>query len=268
MKTFSLIVLVLVICWSCSQKTSDPFELVWSDEFDYNGLPDSTKWAYDTVGNSWGWGNRELQYYTVEKTENARVSNGTLKITARQQQNENLDYTSARLITKHKGDWLYGKFEVKAKLPEGRGLWPAIWMLPTDWQYGGWPQSGEIDIMENVGYDPDTIVASIHTASYNHKVGTQRNNKISIPDNRNKFHIYMLQWDENTIKVSVDRKVYFVFNKDANNPDIWPFDKRFHLLLNLAVGGDWGGMYGVDSLIFPATFEIDYVRVYQLKEKE
>lgn len=266
MRPLFLIFLITFISWSCSRKVSDKYELVWSDEFEYNGLPDSAKWSYDTVGNSWGWGNRELQYYTVEKTANAQVSDGTLKIKVQKEHVGNLNYTSARLITKYKGDWLYGKFEIRAKLPDGRGLWPAIWMLPTDWEYGGWPQSGEIDIMENVGFDPDTIVSSVHTASYNHKIGTQRNNKISVPDNRAKFHVYGIEWDENTVKGLIDNKVYFTFNKDANNPDVWPFDKRFHLLLNVAVGGDWGGLYGIDDAVFPATMEVDYVRVYQKKE--
>ena len=267
MKLFLLIFLIITICWSCSRKTPDKYELVWSDEFDYNGLPDSTKWSYDTVGNSWGWGNRELQYYTVGKMENAEVSKGTLKIKAQKQSCKNFSYTSARLITKYKGDWLYGKFEIRAKLPDGRGLWPAIWMLPTDWEYGGWPQSGEIDIMENVGFDPDTIVSSIHTASFNHKMGTQRNNKIAIPDNRSKFHIYAVKWDESTITCMIDNKVYFTYNKPSDNPNEWPFDKRFHLLLNIAVGGDWGGLFGIDDTAFPARMEVDYVRVYQKKDQ-
>ncbi|MBN1926312.1 MAG: glycoside hydrolase family 16 protein, partial [Prolixibacteraceae bacterium] len=162
---FVLICLGALLLITCNNKREKPahekYTLVWSDEFDYAGLPDSLKWSYDTVGNAWGWGNNELQYYTSARHENAIVSNGTLKITAIKEPYNKFAYTSARLITKGKGDWLYGRFEISAKLPDGRGLWPAIWMLPTDWEYGGWPESGEIDIMENVGYDPKTIVASV-----------------------------------------------------------------------------------------------------------
>ena len=144
------------------QKNSDPgkiptsseYKLVWSDEFNYSGLPDSKKWSYDTSGNASGWGNNEAQYYTNAQLKNAEVKDGCLHINAIKEDFEGKKYTSARLVTKSKGDWLYGKVEVRAKLPEGRGMWPAIWMLPTDWSYGGWPASGEIDIMENVGYDP------------------------------------------------------------------------------------------------------------------
>ncbi|HOO85779.1 MAG TPA: glycoside hydrolase family 16 protein [Prolixibacteraceae bacterium] len=259
-----LITLITLALWLFAGCTPpEKYELVWSDEFDYEGLPNPDKWSYDTVGNAWGWGNNELQYYTSGKIENAEVTNGTLKIKAQKENFEKWEYTSARLITKEKGDWLYGRFEIRAKLPDGRGLWPAIWMLPTDWEYGGWPQSGEIDIMENVGFDPFTIVSSIHTADYNHKMHTERNNKITLEDNRDVFHVYGVEWDETSIKGFVDDSIYFVFEKEADNPNVWPFDKRFHLLLNIAVGGDWGGAQGIDENIFPATMEIDYVRVYQ-----
>jgi beta-glucanase (GH16 family) len=127
------------------------YNLVWSDEFDYTGLPDTTKWSYDVGGS--GWGNQELQYYTYRRTDNARVEEGKLIIEAIKESYSGMNYTSARLVTKNQGDWLYGKIEVSAMLPKGRGTWPAIWMLPTDWEYGGWPSSGEIDIMEHVGYD-------------------------------------------------------------------------------------------------------------------
>ncbi|MDZ7636463.1 MAG: glycoside hydrolase family 16 protein [Bacteroidales bacterium] len=125
--------------------------LVWSDEFNYNGLPDASKWGFDTEGNAWKWGNNEAQYYTADRLKNAEVKERILHITAHKEDYEGLGYTSARLRTKGKGDWLYGRIEVKARIPDGRGMWPAIWMLPTDWEYGDWPKSGEIDIMENVG---------------------------------------------------------------------------------------------------------------------
>jgi len=150
------------------------YELVWSDEFNYSGLPDGSKWSYDTDGNAGGWGNNEAQFYTSGRLKNAEVKDGVLSINAIKEDYEGRKYTSARLVTRGKGDWLYGKVEVRAKLPDGRGMWPAIWILPTDWSYGGWPASGEIDIMENVGYDPFVIVASAHTQAYNHVQGTQK----------------------------------------------------------------------------------------------
>jgi beta-glucanase (GH16 family) len=165
-----------------SEPAGEKYELVWSDEFDYSGLPDSKKWSYDTEGNAYGWGNNEAQKYTKAKLKNSQVKDGFLTITAIKEDSEGKKYTSARLITKSKGDWLYGKIEVRAKLPEGRGMWPAIWMLPTKTPYGGWPACGEIDIMENVGYDPYVIVASAHTKAYNHSIGTHKNSKITIAD--------------------------------------------------------------------------------------
>ena len=248
------------------QAQGQSWQLVWSDEFDYEGEPDPRKWNYDTSGNANGWGNREAQWYTHSEKKNAWVSNGTLKIVARKEPCNGKQYTSARLTTKGKGDWLYGRFEIRAKLPTGVGTWPAIWMLPTDWEYGGWPASGEIDIMENVGYDPDTIVASAHTQKYNHANGTQKSARIACNDNYEQFHVYALEWDENEYRVYIDQQHYFTFRNEGTGPEAWPYDKRFHLLLNLAIGGNWGGQKGIDDNLFPHTFEIDYVRVYQHKQ--
>ena len=238
------------------------WELVWNDEFDYTGLPDSARWSYDTHGNSWGWGNNEQQHYTAANPENAYVSNGILSITALKKQTEDKPYSSARLITKEKGDWLYGRFEIRAKLPSARGTWPAIWMLPTDWEYGGWPASGEIDIMENVGYDPDTILATAHTQKYNHILGTQTSGKLAIPTCATQFHTYSLEWDEHEWRAYIDEMHYYTHKNEGDSAS-WPFDKRFHLILNLAIGGNWGGKYGIDDSGFPHTMEVDYVRVYQ-----
>jgi len=242
---------------------SGTWSLVWDEEFNYSGLPDSTKWNYDTEGNAHGWGNNEWQYYTRENSQNSWVSNGILTITALKQQMEGKAYTSARLITKEKGDWLYGRFEIRAKLPTGKGTWPAIWMLPTDWEYGGWPASGEIDIMENVGYEPDTIVGSAHTQKYNHSIGTQKSARIACPDAYKQFHTYALEWEPEEYRLYVDNRHYFTFRNERTGSEAWPFDKRFHLLINLAIGGDWGGIQGVDDTRFPHRFEIDYVRVYK-----
>ncbi|MBL7972494.1 MAG: glycoside hydrolase family 16 protein [Prolixibacteraceae bacterium] len=241
------------------------YELVWSDEFNYAGLPDSKKWSFDTDGNASGWGNNEAQFYTSSRLKNAEVKDGVLRINAIKEDFEGKKYTSARLVTRTKGDWLYGKVEVRAKLPDGRGMWPAIWMLPTDWTYGGWPASGEIDIMENVGYDPFVIVGTAHTQAYNHVQGTQKSGTINIPDCYTEFHNYILEWEANEYRIYVDSKLFFTFRNEKTGFQAWPFDKRFHLLLNVAVGGNWGGAKGIDDSIFPRTMLVDYVRVYQRK---
>ncbi|WP_157491330.1 family 16 glycosylhydrolase [Flammeovirga sp. SJP92] len=236
------------------------YELVWSDEFEYNGAPDPEKWSFDIGGN--GWGNNEDQYYT-DRLTNAQVSGGALKITARKESFGGKSYTSARVISKNTGDWLYGKIEVRAKLPTGQGTWPAIWMLPTDWEYGGWPASGEIDIMEHVGYDQNVVHATVHTEAYNHSIGTQVGKSITDLDVSTAFHTYKLEWTEDEIKVYLDDQQYFTFSKHGNYQQ-WPFDKRFHLLMNIAMGGNWGGAGGpTDDSKLPATMEVEYVRVYQ-----
>ncbi len=239
------------------------WQMVWNDEFNYKGLPDTTKWSYDTGGNSWGWGNNEAQHYTAFDPDNAYVDDGKLTITARIDSMGGKRYTSARIRTKGKGDWLYGRFEIRAKLPAGVGTWSAIWMLPSDNVYGGWPASGEIDIMENVGYDPDNIVSTAHTKSYNHVQGTQTSGYLEVPTCHSDFHLYALEWEENEYRVYVDDHLHYTFKNEGTGSAEWPFDQRFHLLLNLAIGGNWGGQKGIDDTLFPHHFLIDYVRVYQ-----
>lgn len=234
-------------------------EVIWSDEFSYEGLPDTTKWGYDVGGN--GWGNNELQYYADSRLENSRVENGKLIIEAHYEFFSGKAYSSARLITKNKGDWKYGYFEMRAKLPSGRGTWPAFWMLPTDWEYGGWPDSGEIDIMEHVGYDTENVHGTVHTKSYNHIIGTQVGVAKPVPDCEEEFHVYGCEWTADYIKMYIDDELYFTF-ENQGNWQAWPFDKRFHILINLAVGGNWGGVEGVDSEAFPTQYIIDYIRVY------
>ncbi len=236
-------------------------QLVWADEFNYTGLPDSSKWGYDTGGH--GWGNNELQYYTAKREKNARVGNGVLSINVLRENYKGSKFTSARLVTKNKGDWKYGRLEIRAKLPKGLGLWPAIWMLPTDWEYGDWPQSGEIDIMEHVGYLPDSVFGTVHTGAYNHTIGTQKTKRTFREDLASVFHVYTLEWDEDGIRIFIDKEQYFEFTNEKRSSREWPFDKRFHLLLNVAVGGNWGGKMGVDESVFPQSMEVDYVRVYQ-----
>jgi beta-glucanase (GH16 family) len=249
-------------------KSSEPeqWRLVWSDEFKEAGLPDPAKWGYDVGGH--GWGNKELQYYTERRKENARVEDGRLIIEARRDGWEGHEYTSARLVSKGKGDWTYGRFEVRAKLPTGRGTWPAIWMLPSHREYGGWPEGGEIDVMEHVGFDPDVVHASVHTKAYHHSIGTQKTAKIKVPAARKDFNTYVVEWTPAEIRAFVNGRHYFTFKNErltnsAADHRQWPFDKPFHLLLNLAVGGMWGGAEGVDATIWPQRLEIDYVRVYE-----
>jgi beta-glucanase (GH16 family) len=268
--TFVVAVAMLIASASGStrpQRDNGPWRLVWSDEFDYTGLPDPAKWGYD-VG-SHGWGNKELQNYTARRKENARVEKGRLIVEARKEAWQGREYTSARLVSRGKGDWTYGRFEVKAKLPSGRGTWPAIWMLPTGWTYGRWPRSGEIDIMEHVGFDPDVVHASVHPLAYNHTINTQKTATIKIPRSRREFNVYAVEWTPEEIRGFVNDQHYFTFRNErltnaAADYQQWPFDKPFHLLLNLAVGGTWGGQQGVDLSIWPQRLEIDYVRVYQL----
>ena len=241
-------------------------KLVWSDEFNYNGLPDSTKWGYD-IGKgcpqNCGWGNNEQQYYTANRLENARIEKGKLIIEARKEIFSEAGYTSARMVTKNKGDWKYGRIETRAKLPKGRGMWPAIWMLPTKWEYGGWPTSGEIDIMENVGYLPDSLYGTVHTGAYNGMKGTQKSKGVLRKDLSKAFHIYSIEWTPKSISFFIDNEKYNVFVNEQTGVQAWPFDKEFHLLLNIAVGGNWGGTFGVDDTTFPQKMLVDYVRVYQ-----
>jgi beta-glucanase (GH16 family) len=243
------------------------YELVWSDEFDYEGLPDPAKWNYDTGGH--GWGNNELQFYTNDG--NAWADGEKLIIEARAEQMGSREYTSARLVTRQKGDWLYGRIEVRAKLPKGLGTWPAIWMLPTDWEYGGWPGSGEIDIMEHVGYDEGRIHHSIHTDAFNHMIGTQKGSGgVTIPTATEEFHLYAIEWLPDRIHFFVDDRLIYTYDPSLYVPAVtyrhWPFDKRHHLLINIALGGDWGGARGFDSNMLPVVMEVDYVRVYQSPE--
>ena len=269
MKFFSFLVLISSLTFSktfsqTSNQISSVWKLIWSDEFNNEGLTDSSKWSYNVGGK--GWGNNELEFYTNADIDNAIVHNGMLQITSRKIEKEKKSYTSARLVTKDKCDWLNGKIEVRAKLPAGRGLWPAIWMLPTDWNYGGWPKSGEIDIMENVGFKPDSIFCSIHTESVNHVIRTQKTKGIKIINPYTSFHIYGIEWDQQKINFLLDESVVLTYSNSGKGYKEWPFDKRFHLILNIAVGGNRGGQRGIDESIFPATMLVDYVRVCQKNE--
>jgi beta-glucanase (GH16 family) len=260
-KLFLLAFASLFVGIGCSEQ-----KLVWSDEFDYSGTPDSTKWNYDMgdgCPNVCGWGNNESQFYTKD-SKNVRAENGNLVIEAHKDSLGGKAYTSTRIVSKLKGDWLYGRIEVRAKLPKGIGTWPAIWMLATDRKYGGWPAMGEIDIMEHVGYDPGVIHGTIHTETYNHGKGTQKEGKITVADCMDAFHVYAIDWSKDKLDFYVDETLYHTVTRDPNEDfKGWPFDQRFHLIMNIAVGGNWGGQKGIDDSIWPQRMEIDYVRVYQ-----
>jgi len=233
---------------------------VWQDDFTNPGIPDPTKWSYDIGGS--GWGNNELQYYTGG--DNVGIVNDNLVIQAKKQNFEGRQYTSTRLISKGKGDWTYGRFEVRAKLPKGRGTWPAIWLLSSDNSYGQWPSSGEIDIMEHVGFDLNNVHATIHCSAFNGQRGNQKSSSKIVPNSTTEFHVYRIDWTPYSMKGFVDDEQYFEYINDNTSFTTWPFNKNFYMILNVAVGGNWGGAQGVDDTCFPASMEVDYVKVYKI----
>jgi beta-glucanase (GH16 family) len=258
------------------------YVLVWSDEFHPTSskskqLPDPARWNFEQGFIR----NNESQYYTSNRLENARVENGLLVIEARREKfpnhayeagsknprkKESAEYTSASLTTAGKAEWRYGRVDVRARVPKGRGVWPAAWMLGSNFRTVGWPRCGEIDIMEYVGFEPDTIHANIHTVKYNHARGTGKGNKIDLKRPYEQFHVYSVEWTAEKIDFMVDGKIYFTYVKEQGaDESVWPFDQPHYLILNLAIGGAWGGQKGVDDSIFPQRYEIDYVRVYQKK---
>ncbi len=252
------------------------YELVWSDEFDYEGFPTSDYWTPEIGTGSWGWGNNELQYYT-NREENAKVEDGNLTITLRKEEYEGSSYTSARLITRNKVKYKYGKFEIRAKMPRGKGTWPAFWALPNTGVYGkkSWPDTGEIDFMETVGYSENVIHGTIHTASFNGGNGLQKGGSTKLSDIYDTYHTYTTEWLPDKIIYYVDGNPYYTYNPNSHVacPDYksWPFDQEFFIILNFAWGGNWGGAQGIDDSIFDENgigpkFVIDYVRVYQAEE--
>jgi beta-glucanase (GH16 family) len=245
----------------------DEWKLVWSDEFDVDGRPDPAKWGFEEGFVR----NHEAQFYTPK---NARVERGVLVIEAHKEHlagpatrkgrgRAEAEYTSASLTTKGKAAWTYGKVEVRAKLPTGRGTWPAIWLLGQDIDKAGWPKCGEIDVMENVGFDPDTIHVNIHTERYNHVRKTNKGAQLKVEKPYANFHVYAIEWSPKAIDFFVDDRKVFTFENEGTGPASWPFDRPHFLILNVALGGDWGGQKGMDDAIFPQRMEVDYVRIYQ-----
>ena len=269
------LIITLPLLFSAMPLTAAEWKLVWSDEFDKPGRPDPAKWNYEEGFLR----NNERQFYTRDRRENARVENGMLVIEARKERfkipsgtsrhgrqaadSQYADYTSASLTTRNKASWTYGRIEVRAKLPTGRGTWPAIWTLGTNIGQAGWPACGEIDIMENVGFNPDMIHGTIHTKMYNHVAGTAKGAQIAVPKPYQDFHVYAIEWRRGRIDFFVDKTKYFTFKNEGKGEAAWPYDKPQYLLLNLAIGGAWGGQKGIDDGIFPQRMYVDYVRVYQ-----
>lgn len=244
------------------------WELTWSDEFDGQGLPDTSKWVFDM--GDWGWGNNELQYYTVGRTENARQENGNLIIEARKNDNGHA-WTSARLTTRGKESFLYGKIEFRAKVPIGRGTWSAGWLLGDEYvDEKSWPACGEVDVLETVGFENDSITgngkahASIHCDAYYFKLNNQPTKIEKVVKMNSDFHIYAIEWLPTGITIFIDGKKYFTY-KDTRTPASWPYNKPQNIILNLAMGGGWGGQKGVDPTLTSQQLIVDYVRVYGLK---
>ncbi|MCX5775823.1 MAG: family 16 glycosylhydrolase [Firmicutes bacterium] len=236
----------------------------WADEFNGAAL-DSTKWNVEVNGD--GGGNNEIQYY---RNENIGVSDGLLTITAKKESYLGKEYTSGRINTKYRYNFLYGRIKVRAKMPGGRGTWAAIWMMPVFNAYGTWPKSGEIDISEYVGYNPDTTYATIHTELFNGTLGTQRGSSLAVETAETAFHDYEMIWEPGNLKFYFDGQKYFEYgysaqiNQTVPYNQVFPFDQDFFIILNVAVGGNWGGVQGVDPDIFPTAMQVDYVRVYRL----
>ncbi|TDP03653.1 glycoside hydrolase family 16 protein [Flavobacterium sp. 245] len=227
-------------------------KLLWADEFDVNGAPNTSKWGYNT-GTGNGWGNNELEYYTT-RPENVIVENGFLKIKAIKEEYMGSHYTSARLLTKGKFSFKYGRAEVRAKLPVGGGTWPAFWMLGDNIDTAPWPACGEVDILESVGNNPNVNHSSLHSPG---RSGNTPDTAITtVPNSATEFHVYAAEWSAESIKFYVDDNLFYTYGNTSSSP----FNANFFLILNLAMGGNFGGT--VDPNFTNATFEVDYVRVY------
>lgn len=249
---------------NCDEPTiAGDYVCVWADEFNGDAL-DDTKWNIEV--NGFGGGNSELQYY---KEDNIFVRDGMLEIEARKEYFSGKNYTSGRINSKYKGEFTYGKIEFAAKVPTGNGTWSAVWMLPTMNTYGTWPHSGEIDILEHVGYEPNQVYASTHTTKYNHMDNEALTFSKTLYDATETFNVYTLEWMPGMMVMHVnDEKIgefnYTpAFNQDVPYDDVYPFDQVFHLVINLAIGGNWGGVEGIDDSIFPTSMYVDYIRWYQ-----
>ena len=237
---------------------NDDMELVWADEFETLGTPDDSKWDYNIGTGSNGWGNGESQYYT-DRPENVKVEDGLLKIIAKKEDYSGSGYTSARLLTQDKYEFTYAKVEVRAKLPEGGGTWPAIWTLGANIDTAGWPVCGEIDIMEHVGNNQNVISSALHNpSSYGNTVNKGEK---TIPNVSSEFHVYALDWMPKKMVFSVDGVPFYTYSPGTKNMDNWPYTEDQFIILNVAMGGSFGG--AIEPSFIESTMEVDYVRVYQ-----
>lgn len=236
------------------------WQLEWGDEFDKDGLPDPNKWDYEEGYIR----NNEAQYYTKGRKENARVENGKLVIEARMDNWNGKKITSASVVSRGKKWMRYGRIEVRAKLPTGRGTWPAIWTLGKNIDQVGWPKCGELDIMENVGFDPDVVHSNVHVDKYNHTKGNGKGNRVPAKPYAD-FNVYAVEWWPDRVEFFFNDLRYLVYKNEKLGESSWPFDQDHYLILNLAIGGAWGGSKGVDEALLPHKFEIDYVRYYKPK---
>jgi beta-glucanase (GH16 family) len=233
--------------------------LLWADEFAVPGAPDPAIWGYEEGLVR----NHEAQFYTRDRRENARVEDGCLVIEARKEAWEKgAQYTSASLTTQGRRSIRFGRVEIRARIPAGRGMWPALWTLGTNCPQVGWPMCGEIDILENVGFDPDGLHFNIHTDAFNHVKKTGKGKRIAIADPAADFHVYAIEWTPVAITWSVDGVDHLTLADDGGGPGHWPFVADQYLILNVAVGGGWGGQKGIDETIFPQRMLVDWVRVY------
>ncbi|WP_170110174.1 glycoside hydrolase family 16 protein [Flavilitoribacter nigricans] len=236
------------------------YEEVWADEFNTDGAPNADNWTYDLGTGDNGWGNGEAQFYT-DRAENVYVDNGTLKIVAKRENYNGTQFTSTRLKTEDKFEFTYGKIEVRAKLPNGGGTWPAIWMLGADYQTNTWPACGEMDIMEHVGNNQNVVQAAIHTPS---SFGdTENKASTTVNGVSDDFHVYELEWTADALKFSVDGNNFYTYEPEVKDASTYPFNKDFFLILNVAIGGALGGE--IDNTFTEGVMEVDYVRVYQQK---
>lgn len=233
----------------------DGYKLVWNDEFNEGSELNSTDWRHEVQKS--GWVNNELQNY-VKDDKVASVSNGTLKINLI---DDGGTIKSARLYARRSTGWKYGYIEARIKLPKGKGTWPAFWMMPVN--FNSWPGDGEIDIMEEVGYDPNMIVSTIHCNKYNNTGTAVESARRKVDTAQSDFHVYAMEWTSSYMTFYVDGSKLLTYNNDGSGKDAWPFDAAFYPILNLAWGGAWGGLKGTDPSCLPATMEVDYVRVFQ-----
>lgn len=290
MKKISIVCIVLIQVvglYASSQKPDNTFpkqhiteypgyRLTWEETFSGKGLPNPAYWDYD-----YGYcRNNELQDYKKEDLRYSRLENGRLILEARKDPHDGVnkwngepyhfEYSSASVLTRGKKSFKYGRIDVSARIPVGRGVWPAIWLMPVKNVYGGWPKSGEIDMMEYVwgeGDNHNTVYATVHTEDIDvkgNKITSGLGYSATLDSD---FHLYSLVWTENKIEILFDNRVTFSFEKKKDCSAQWPFDQDFYLMINVAVGGSWGGIWGIDESIFPATMEVDYVRYYEEEEK-